>query len=131
MIERIGELVAGILGLIKKGELRKASQKIDNAYQELLKKDAAFFTDIPFDVLIKELIENHQYTNGHLEILSELFFTQAELNHARGKYDESLIFYKKAHLLLNHTLATSKTFSYEKLSKSDHLQNRIAELENK
>ena len=33
MIEKIGVLVSGILGRIKKGEFQEASQSIDNAYQ--------------------------------------------------------------------------------------------------
>ncbi len=32
MIEMLAELVAGILGLIKKGDFQKASQSIDNAF---------------------------------------------------------------------------------------------------
>ena len=100
MIEMFAELVAGILGLIKKGDFQKASQSIDNAYQDLLKQDAVFFNKIPLDNLAKNLIEEHHYSNGHLEILSELFHVQGELSNAQGNNEESLMFYQKSLLLL-------------------------------
>ena len=96
LIEMLAELVAGILGLIKKGNFQKASQSIDNAYQDLLKQDAAFFNHIPLSKLTDTLIREHNFMNGHLEILSELFYTQAELSFAQKKYNESLVFYQKS-----------------------------------
>ena len=47
MIEKIGILINGILGLIKKGDFQEASLSIDDAYQDVLKEDAAFFNSIP------------------------------------------------------------------------------------
>ena len=43
MIEMLGELIAGILGLIKKGDLKMAADKLDNLYYSMLKEDAVFF----------------------------------------------------------------------------------------
>jgi len=128
MIEMIAELIAGILGLIKKGNFQKASQLIEEAYQDYLKQDAAYFNSIPTDELTEELISKHNYSNGHLEILSNLFFAQAELHYAQNNYSESLQFYQKALLLLDFVLNKNQTFSFEKQSKSDLIQNRIAEL---
>lgn len=130
MIEMLAELVVGILGLIKKGDFKKASQAIDNAYQDLLKQDAGFFNHIPLSKLTDNLIKEHNYTNGHLEILSELLYTQAELSFAQKKYSESLIFYQKSLYLLEFVTKESQTFSFEKQSKISALKNRIAELEN-
>lgn len=45
MIERIGILVAGILGMIKKGDYKEAWESLDEAYQDVLKEDAAFSLD--------------------------------------------------------------------------------------
>ncbi|MBN2350578.1 MAG: hypothetical protein JXJ22_17200 [Bacteroidales bacterium] len=130
MIEMLGELIAGILGLIKKGNFQKASQSIENAYQELLKQDASYFNKIPYNDLTDTLIREHNFTNGHLEILSELFYAQAELSYAQGNYNESLEFYQKSLILLKFIIKELKIFSFEKQSKIDHLQNRIDELEN-
>lgn len=130
IIEMLAELVAGILGLIKKGDFQKASQSIDNAYQDLLKQDTGFFNQIPLSKLTDSLIKEHNYTNGHLEILSELIYTQAELSFAQKKYSEGLMFYQKSLYLLEFVTKESQTFSLEKQSKISTLKNRIAELEN-
>lgn len=130
MIEMLAELVAGILGLIKKGDFQKASQSIDSAYQDLLKEDSSFFNKIPLKKLTDNLIQEHNYTNGHLEILPELFYTQAELLMAQKKCSESIEFYQKSLYLLEYVLKETQTFSIEKQLKISTLKNRIAELEN-
>ncbi len=129
MIEMLAELVAGILGLIKKGDFQKTSQSIDNAYQDLLKQDVGFFNNIPLSKLTDNLIQEHNFTNGHLEILSELFYIQAELSFAKEKHPESLKFYQKSLYLLEFIIKESQTFSVEKQSKISALKNRIAELQ--
>jgi hypothetical protein len=128
MIEMLTDLIAGILGLIKKGDYQKASQSLDNAYFDYLKQDASFFQNIPKEDLTIILLKEHNYNNGHLEILSELFYAQAELSSAQGNQIESLIFYVKSLLLLDFVIKESKSFSFEKQSKLSLLQNRIAEL---
>jgi hypothetical protein len=130
MIEMMAELIAGILGLIKKGDFKTASQSIDNAYQDLLEKDAAFFNNIPAEKLTDVLIGEHNYANGHLEILSELFYAQAELSYAQKKNKDSLGFYQKSLSLLEFVIKGSQTYSIEKQSKLTYLEYRIAELKN-
>lgn len=129
MIEMLAELVAGILGLIKKGDYQKASESIDNAYHDLLKEDAGFFDNIPLEKLTESLIKEHHYTNDHLEVLSELMYAQAELLYSQDKQQESLIYYQKSSTLLGFILKESDTFSLEKEDKRTSLQKRITELE--
>ncbi len=128
MIEMITDLIAGILGLIKKGDYQKASQFLDNAYYDYLKQDASFFQGIPKEDLTIRLLKVHNYTNGHLEILSELFYAQAELYNAQGNQIESLNFYEKSLILLDFVNKESKSYSTEKQSKISALQNRITQL---
>jgi tetratricopeptide (TPR) repeat protein len=128
MIEMLGELVAGILGLIRKGEFPKASQALENAYYEYLKEDASFFRRIPKEKLTEALIGEHNYTNGHLEILAELFNTEAELLYAKGNQHESIEFYEKALLLFEFIEKESETYSAEKKVKMSFIKNRIEEL---
>ena len=128
MIERIGILVAGILGLIKKRDFKEASESIDNAYQDVLKEDAAFFNRIPFTNLTDTLIQQHHYTNGHLEILSELFYAQAELSFAQGIQNDSLQYYQKSLKLLEFIIEESKSFSLDKQSRVSIIKKRISEL---
>ena len=128
MIERIGILLAGILGLIKKRDFKEASESIDNAYQDVLKEDAAFFNRIPFTNLTDTLIQQHHYTNGHLEILSELFYAQAELSYAQGIQNDSLQYYQKSLKLLEFIIEESKSFSLDKQSRVSIIKKRISEL---
>ena len=126
----LAEIVAGIRGLISKGDFQKASQSIDVAYQKLLKQDAVFFDKIPINQLINRLIRKNNYTSGHSEILSELIYTQAELSYAKRNYNESLEYYQKSLLLLKFVIKETQTFSFEKQLRLSYLENRIAILEN-
>jgi len=131
MIEMLADLIAGILGLIKKGDFQKASRSLDNAYYDFLKQDAAFFQSISTKELTNKLIIEHNFTNGHLEILSELFYAQAELLYAQGNRINSLEFYEKSLVLLDFVIKESKTFSIEKQSKVSLIQNRITKLKDR
>ncbi len=125
----LGLFVAEILRRIKKGDFQEATLLIDHAYQDLLKRNVIFFDKIPLRNLTDSLIQEYNYTNGHLEILSELFYTQAELNYAQNNQDESLKYYQKSLHLLNFVIEESKTFNFDKQTKLSHMRNRIAELE--
>lgn len=125
MIEMLGDLIAGILGLIRKGDFQQASQSIDNAYYNFLKEDAAYFRHIPREKLTEELIREHNYSNGHLEMLSELFFVEAELLYAKGNQDESIEFYEKVLILCEFVERESKLFSAAKQSRLSMIKSRI------
>ena len=130
MVEMIAELIAGILGLIKKGDFRKASTSIDNAYFDFLKQDASLFRSIHKEKVTEKLIKEHNYTNGHLEILSELFYAEAELLYAKGNHSESIEFYEKTLILYEFVAKELKSFSFDKQSKISLIQNRITLLKN-
>lgn len=125
MIEMFGDLIAGILSLIKKGDLDKASQGIENVFYDFLKQDAAFFNSIPEKELTDSLVGEHNFTNGHLEILAELFYAQGELANARGKADDSLRYYRKSLLLFDFIEKEIKTFSVERQSRISLIQSKL------
>jgi hypothetical protein len=128
MIEMIGELIAGILGLIKKGDFEQASQSIESGYYNFLQEDASFFRSISKEKLTDKLINEHNYTNGHLEVLSELFYAEAELLFAKNLFKESLEYYEKTLVLLKFAEKESKSFSQESQTKLWHIQNRITQI---
>ena len=128
MIEMMGELIAALLGLIKKGNLQEAAEALENAYHDFLKEDAAFFYAIPKEKLTEKLLQEHHYTRGHLEILSELFYAEAELLYAKDKKEESLVFYEKSLILKEFVLKESKTFSFEKQSRLEEIRGKIENL---
>ena len=127
----IGDLIAGIMGLIKKGEFPKAEKILENAYYNFLKEDASLLQTIPKERLTWKLLNEHNFTNDHLEILAELFYAQAELSFAKGKLNESLGFYEKALILIDFVVKESKTFSMEKQSKISFLKDQIENLKHK
>ncbi len=128
MIERIGILVAGILGLIKKGDYKEALESLDEAYQDVLKEDAAFFNGIPLSGLTDDLIQQHNYTHGHLEILAELFYAQAELSFAQGDWNSSLPYYQKSRLLISFVSEKTGAYSLDKQARLSQIEKRISEL---
>ncbi len=124
MMKFIGEL----LGLIKKGELQKASEVLEEGYRKFLREDAIFFRNIPEDKLKETLLQEHNYTSGHLEVLAELFNAEAELDLAQGSRKDSLEFSRKAILLFEFVDKEQKTYSEERLDKMNTIRKRIEEL---
>ena len=125
MIEMIRVLIMGILGLIKKGELDLAGEKIDNLYYDFLKEDSAFFTFIPAEELTEKLLQEHNYTHGHLEILAWLFDAEAELELARGNNKLSHEFSQKALTLFEFLNNEQNIYSLERAEKIEALRKRI------
>jgi hypothetical protein len=124
MIEKIGELIAGIMGLIRKGEIARASKELDEVYYLMLRQDSSFFSSIPADKLTETLLQEHNYTSGHLEILAELFNAEAELRLARGDRKGSLEYSEKSLILFEFTDREQKTFSFEREEKISNIRKR-------
>jgi hypothetical protein len=129
MIEMIGDLIAAVLGLIKKGDYNKASEELGKIYHDMLKEDAAFFKDIPAGELTGKLLKEHNYTNGHLEILAELFNAEAELEFARGNKSGCAEFSTKSLILFEFIDKEQKTYTPERLKKMSTIRERIAEIQ--
>ncbi len=128
MIEMLGDLLAAIFGLVRKGDYTQASEKLERIYYDILKEDAAFFRSIPRDELTSLLLEKHNYTNGHLEILAELFNAEAELAMAQGNGAGSLEYSEKSLLLFEFIDTRQKTLYPERLDKMSAIRERISSL---
>lgn len=126
MIEMLGELLRAIFGMIKNGRFSEAEQSISEAYLTMLRKDSAFFQNIPLDNFTSVLIEDHNYSDAHLEILAELMFAEAELNDVQKRKPESLTFYKKSLLLFEFIDISSKTYSAARLEMIERIKLKLA-----
>ena len=84
------------------------------------------FTKRPTPKLMKE----HNYTNGHLEVLAELFNAEAELKYVRNDKPGCLEFSEKSLILFEFIDTEYKIFSMERINKMEALRNRITELSN-
>jgi hypothetical protein len=131
MVEMLGEFIAAILSLIKKGNFKQAAQMLNHVYYYMLRKDASFFQNIPIDELTGTLIKEHNYTNGHLEILAELFYAEAELQYAQGKHDGSLIYYMKSLKIFEFIEKEYKSFSVDRQTKMAYVKGQISEINQK
>ena len=121
----VRDLIMGILGLIKKGQLEQAEQKLENLYHDFLKEDSAFFNSLPADKITTQLLQDHNFTHGHLEVLAWLFDAEASLLEAKGKNDLSNDFSKKALMIFEFLENEQKTYSFEKAEKMNTLRKRI------
>ena len=128
MIEMMGEFIAAIFGLIKKGDYKQASESLDRAYHNFLKEDASFFQKISKDEISEKLVSEHNYTNNHLEILAELFYAEAELKYKAGKKSESIELYEKSLILLEFVDSESRTYSLNREARQRSVKDRIDEL---
>lgn len=121
----IGDLIAAVLGLIKKGDYNKASEELGRIYYDMLKEDAAFFREIPAGELTNKLLKEHNYTNGHLEILAELFNAEAELEVSQGHKSDSLEYFEKSLMLFKFIDREQKTYSDERQEKMNSISEKI------
>lgn len=128
MIAMLINFLGEVLGLIRKGELTDAKKKLETGYLTFLKEDAAFFRNIPAEELTQKLLHEHNYTNGHLEILAELFNAEAELEQAHGNKSGCLEYSKKSLTLFEFIDTELKIYSRERLDKMEYIRNRIKSL---
>jgi hypothetical protein len=126
MIEMAAKMLASILGLIKGGDTVRASEDLENLYYDILKEDAAFFRGIPEEKLTGKLLSDHNYTNGHLEILADLFSAEAELCLAKKDLNGSVEYSGKSLKLFEFLDKEEKTYSEERIKKMNLLRERIA-----
>jgi hypothetical protein len=127
MIEMLMKFIGEVLGLIRKGDLKKASEELEKGYNTFLREDAVFFRNIPAEMLTDKLLRKHNYTSGHLEILAELFNAEAELELAQGNITESLGYSGKALLLFEFVDKEQKTYSQERLDKIETIKKRFSD----
>jgi hypothetical protein len=96
----------------------------------MLKEDSAFFRDIPENELTDRLLHQHNYNNGHLEVLAELFNAEAELCLAQGNKPGSLDYSHKSLKLFEFVDKEYRTFSQERTDKMESIRERIRTIGN-
>jgi hypothetical protein len=131
MLEMLGDFIAAIFARIKKKDFKEASEMLENSYQSLLRTDASFFYNIPVGALTTTLIEDHHYTNGHLEILSELLLAEGELRFAEQKWDKSQQCFQKSSLLMEFLEQDSKSHSISRQLKLAAMSRKMEEIKTK
>lgn len=126
MIEMLGDFIIAILGKIKKGETEQANEQLEQIYYDFLKNDAAFFRSLTENQLTESLLTEHNYTHGHLQILAELFFAEAELRAARKEFNECKSYFQKSLKIFEFIDVELKTFDEERVKKIESIREKIA-----
>lgn len=80
-------------------------------------------------IFTHELLDKHNYTNGHLEILAELFNAEAELNLAQKDIPACLTYSRKSLRLFRFIDTENKTYSQERINKMEAIEERIKSLD--
>jgi hypothetical protein len=127
MIEMLAQLIAGILKLIKTGDINQASQALQNAYGVAFKHEALNLKAIPEEKLVDTLLQDHHYTTGHLEMLAVLFYAEAELLLAEKNYEDSMLYYRKSLTLYEHIENEYRSYSQERHDRIEEIRNRLNE----
>ncbi len=125
MIEMMGDLMAALMGKIRRKDFEKANDQLEESYTEFLKEDAAFFRSLPIEGMTDSLLNDHNYTHDHLQILAELFYAEAELQLARNKKNDAKLFFEKSLKLNEYLDLAYKTYDEARIKKIELLNQQI------
>lgn len=128
MMEMMAEMIAIFLGLLKKGDTKQAEKRLNNAYRDFLKEDAAFFHQLPVEQMTNQLLEKHNYTHQHLKILSELFYAEGELSLKNRDKNRAKSAFEKAIFIREFIDIEGSTFSITDQERMKLLKGRITDL---
>ena len=125
MIEMLAQVIAAILKLIKTGDLNQASQRLQSAYGMAFRHEALKLKSLPEEGLVDTLLQEYLYTNGHLEMLAELFYADAELLLAENKIAQSMAYYRKSLALLEYIDKEYRSYSQERQDRMQAIKERL------
>ncbi len=131
MLEMLGELVAGLLGKLQKGQVQEAEQELDRVYYNMLRMERVDLMALPHGSILKVLQEEHEFELEHLQIARQLFYVEGELQVSRENLPAALEAYQKAQCLLDYELEHTTTFSFQDQTLQTALEEKIQSLQQK
>ncbi len=124
-LEKLGRVVAAMLGFREKGFPEQGIHLADEIYKELIHLDIDTLKTIPV-AKFTEIIKKENYTAFYLESLAELTYQTAESFSDKNDIQAANSFYAKSlqtYYLLNEK---DKTFSFEREKIIKHLEEIIS-----
>jgi len=112
-LEKLGRVVAAVLGLREKGNLEDAIRLADETYKELLTLDLDALSRMSiddFEVIVRKL----GYTSTYIEALAKLTYETTRCYAEADDKPTMRIFSEKALLLYCLLSEKDKTFSFER-----------------
>jgi hypothetical protein len=125
LIEEAAKVLAIALKLKDEGDFDAAEQALENAYGDILKIDKKDVLFVSNNELIPYLTNGLKMENGKLEILAN-FFTEDSFFEKNTETKRNLT--QKALILLQHINKTDKTFSFERINKTERLKKTLENL---
>jgi hypothetical protein len=123
MIEAFAKMIAGIVGLIKKGDPEGASDRIVETYDTILKIN-------PVDLYQYDDSEWYQFCNEktleELEMIAELLKLEGEIRMVSGNSDGAYRLLFKSLELLKYVDVQSGTFSVLRFEKISSLEEKLS-----
>jgi tetratricopeptide (TPR) repeat protein len=125
-LEKIGEVIALMLGLRQKGLPQEALQIAAPVLKEALNAD--FETIRTLTVTdFASLAEKEKFNRQQLETLAQLTLQIADIYTDTSEIDNAKSFYEKSLFLYQKLSATDKTFSFEREKIMADLKEKISE----
>ena len=131
MIEMFGEMLAGIFGLLRKKRYEEASQAIENAYTELLRKNASDILNTDDNKLTEVLEKDFGFNQQQLEIVAGLLYAEAELHYRQGNFSKSKSLFQKSLTIFRYLDKVQKTYSVERQNQIADIEKRVSEISQK
>ena len=131
MIEMFGEMLAGIFGLLRKRRYEEASQAIENAYADLLRKNSSEILKVDADRLPGVLQSDFGFNQQQLEVVAGLLYAEAELNFRQRKFSKSKLHFQKSLTIFKYLEKEQKIYSDERLNQISDIEKRINEISQK
>ena len=128
MIEMFGEMLAGIFGLLGKKRYEEASRAIENAYTELLRKNASDILNIDDNKLREVLQKDFGFNQQQLEVVAGLLYAEAELHYRQENFSKSKSLFQKSLAIYRYLDKEQKLYSIERQNQIADIEKRISEV---
>jgi len=125
LIEEAAKVLAIALKLKNDGDFDMAEQTLDKAYGDILKIDKKDVLFVSNNELISYLTDGLKMETAKLEILAN-FFTEDSFFEKDTETQRNLI--EKVLILLQHINKIDKTFSFERINKTERLKKALESL---
>ncbi|MBN2612514.1 MAG: hypothetical protein JXB00_13235 [Bacteroidales bacterium] len=125
MVEMFGEMLRGILGMIRKKDFDEASAAIEHAYTELLHQKPEEILKISREKLPDMLQHEYDFNPQQIEIVAELLFAEAEMNFFQENYADGLQKFRKSLTIFKYLDREQKIYSPERQNRILGIENRI------
>jgi hypothetical protein len=120
----LGQMLAYLLGLKKRGAASLSLDEIRQVYDDRLNLPLSLILETPADRIIQLLTEKVKYLDRHLEKMADVLKETGDLYQAKGDPESAGALWEKALLIYTHLQETERSFSMERMQKISRLREK-------